>query len=134
MNENGIKITKKIIRALTAVSFLFFTAYQLFLMTKVTTGRAGRIIGIIIFSLITIASFLALAHSSNVKVVRIILLTVGIAANTLMKMTNIPVIFGALDFSNPPTVLSCVVFILSQAASLILIAYYLIIRRNQSIS
>ena len=133
MNGNGIKITKKIIRALTAVSFLFFVAYQLFLVTKIEEGRTGRIIGVFLYSLITLASFLALTSNSAVRIARIILFTVGLGGNFLVKLVNIPVYFGTLDFSYIPSVLRCAIYIFSQLGTLLILVYYLAIRRNQTI-
>lgn len=133
MNETSIKITKKIIRALTAVSFLLFTAYQLFLVTRIEEGRASRIIGITLFALITLSSFLSLTSNSAVRITRIVLLTAGLAGNMMMKLLNIPTIFGALNFSYIPSVLRCGIYILSQLGTLIILIYYLAIRRNKNI-
>ena len=133
MNESKIRTTKTIIRALTAASFLFFVAYQLFLVTKIEEGRAGRIIGIVLFSLITIASFLSLTGNSAVRIVRIVLLTAGLGGTFLMKLLNIPTYFGALSLSYIPSVLRCAIYVFAQLGTLIILVYYLAIRRNQSI-
>ena len=133
MKESSLKTKKVIIRSLTAVSFLLFIAYQVLVLTQTDDSRIGRIIGIVIFVLITAASFLALTHNRIVKVLRIILLTLGLSANFIIKLTNIPAVFGALDFSQIPSVLNCGVYIGAQLGTIILLAYYLIIRRNSKI-
>ena len=70
MKESTLKPVKTTIRILTGLSFLLFIAYQLFLMMQLPEQRFGRLIGIILYLFITVASFFALSHNRVIRVLR----------------------------------------------------------------
>ena len=122
------------VHVVTALLFLFFTAYQLFLLSEIFSNTVGRLIGIIIFLLITISSFMALSTVPVIRLIRSVLLTIGLLANFGLKLLNARMFFRSLDFSVPPTVLNCLVFVLSELAILILIVYYAVLRRIPAVN
>lgn len=131
MKESNLKTTKVIIRVITAVSFLLFTAYQAFLLVKLPLLREGRLIGIGIYVFITAASFLALVHFSRIRVLRSVLLLVGLLTLFVMRLLNAPGYVAMLTYSiNVPSVLNFAVYVVSQLCTLMLVVYYLVFRTN----
>ena len=130
MKESIIKNTtvQNIIKFSTALAFALFTLYQLFLTLLIETSRAGRIIGIVVYLLITLASFFGIVDNVPVRITRLILLMTGLTLLFAVRLLNAPVIFSSLDFNNVPSVLSFSVYILMQFGTLLLIAGYLILR------
>ena len=133
MKESTLKPVKTTVRILTGLSFLLFIAYQLFLMMQLPEQRFGRLIGIILYLFITVASFFALSHNRVIRVLRSVFFLSGFIALFLIKLLNLFPLFGSLDFSNTPSVLNCAVYVATQIGTLIFVLYYLIIRTNKKI-
>ena len=131
MKESTLKPVKTTVRILTGLSFLLFIAYQLFLMMQLPEQRFGRLIGIILYLFITVASFFALSHNRVIRVLRSVFFLSGFIALFLIKLLNLFPLFGSLDFSNTPSVLNCAVYVATQIGTLIFVLYYLIIRTNK---
>ena len=117
-----------IIRLLTAISFALFTLYQFILLFALDVSKIGRLMGIVCFLMITVAAFLTLSKYDLLLNLCSILLVVGLFLVFFIKLLNIPALFGILSFDNPPAVLNCAVFILSEAGAVILAVFYLTLR------
>ena len=125
------KILQFIIRLLTALAFSFFTVYQIVMLFAVDASKVGRLLGIICFLMITLASFFALGNKKVLLLLHMILLIAGLILNFLFKLMNVPAIFGNLDFSVTPYVLNFFVFILSQLGTILLAVYFLVVRNKK---
>lgn len=133
---SNVKNTKlsNAVHLLTALCFMFFTAYHLFLFVEVSSNRIGRILGILTFLLITVASFFALSPKPTFRIVRSVTMIVGLSLNFIIKLFNAPLLFGSLDFSDIPSVLNVFVYIFAQTAELLLLLFYLIFRHNSKLN
>lgn len=118
------------IRLLTALSFGLFAAYQIFLTFQIPENRIGRLIGIPFYLVLTIASFLMFADNRKAGIARTILFVGGMTLLVFVKLINIPVLFGNVNPSDPPSVMNCVVYVLSQLGAIGLIVYYITLRNS----
>ena len=118
------------IRLLTALSFGLFAAYQVYLTLQIEENRIGRLIGIPFYLVLTIASFLMFADNRKAGIARTILFVGGMTLLVFVKLINIPVLFGNVNPSDPPSVMNCVVYVLSQLGSICLIVYYITLRNS----
>nr|WP_316618378.1 hypothetical protein [uncultured Ruminococcus sp.] len=119
-----------IIKLITALSFALFTAYQIYLAVYIDTNRAGRLIGIVFYLLLTVASFLDFSEKDSVWVAHSVLMVGGLILLFTMRLLSIGTVFANVSFANPPSVLNAVVYILSQLGTLVLVAGYLMIRAD----
>ena len=129
--EDSILRNKKFqlfIRFVTAMSFALFTIYQIILVVKIEENRIGRLIGIGIFLLITVASFLGFSDKYGVWLAHAILFVGGLIVLFVMRILNLTTVFG--DMSSPGSVLNGTVYILSQVGALVLIAGYVALRAD----
>ncbi len=133
VKENNQKVKKIIIRVITALSFTLFVLYEVYILTLTDTQRSGRIMGIVVFLFITLASYMALIHRRVFRVLRMVLLIAGLLELFLMKLINVPAIFGSLNLKNTPSVLNCAIYVFAQLGTLILLFYYLAIRIKKKI-
>ena len=122
------------VNIITAVMFTLFTAYQIFLLIHIDAQRNGRLTGIILYLFLTAASFFALVHKPGIKFARSVLLIAGLLLLFGIRLINVPVIFGNLDFANTPSVLRCAVYVFSQLGTIALAIYYLLLRHNKRIN
>ena len=132
--EGSILTNRKlqfVIRLLTALAFAAFTFYQFILLFAIDTSRFGRTLGVVSFLLMTVASFLALSGKKKVQTVSSVILVIGLFTVFLIKLLNVPGMFGILSFSNPSSVLNCSVFILSEAGAVILAVFHLTLRNDR---
>ena len=85
---SNVKNTKlsNAIHLLTALCFMFFTAYHLFLFVEVSSNRLGRILGILTFLLITVASFFALSPKPTFRIVRSVTMIAGLSLNFILML------------------------------------------------
>ena len=113
------------IRLLTAISFALFTAHQTYLTIQIETARYGRLVAVICYLLITIASFLMFADNRKAANARTILFVVSMLFLVFYRLLSIPGLFGRLSTPDPVSVLSCVVYVLSQLGSIGLVVYYI---------
>lgn len=113
------------IRLLTSLSFALFTVYQVYLAVIIEQNRIGRLFGIAIYLMITIASFLMFVDNKKAGTARTILYVIGMLILIFYKMLNIPVLFGALDPSSTASVLNCTVFVLAQLGAIGLVVYFI---------
>ena len=79
------KIAQFIFKLITALSFLAFTVYQTYLAINIENNRTGRLIGIVVYLLISIASFLDISQKYNVWVAHIIIMVVGLLTLFIMR-------------------------------------------------
>ena len=119
-----------VINLTTALLFTLFTAYQCFLVFQIDAQRVGRILGIVVFSFLTAASVFALIPKPVFRLIGSVLLVVSLSAYFFLKLLSFQRIFGALNFSKPVTVLNAGVFIATELAVFVMLAYYLVLRRN----
>ena len=117
-----------VVRLLTALSFAIYTLYQVILMFAIEASRIGRAIAILCLAVITIASFFALSKKRKVLTACSVLLVIGLLLLFVVKLINIPGLFGALDFADPSTVLNCIVFVCSELAAVLLVFYLTLMR------
>ena len=136
MRKKDIRNNKirNFVNLFTALMFTLLTSYQIYLLVQISQNRTGRILGIISFALITIATFFALVPRKGFSIMRTVLLIAGLSLNIIIKIFNASAMFGMLDFAYTPTVLNCAVYVLSQAAELLLLLYYLVFRHNKKLS
>lgn len=125
------KVLQFIVRFLTALSFALFTFYQFILLLAVETSKTGRLLGIICFVMITVATFFSLSNKKGLLLMHMILLIGGLMMNFFIKLSNIPTIFSDLDFKVLPSVLCCLVYIFAQVGAVLLAAYFLAIRNKK---
>ena len=131
--ETSILRNKKfqfIVRLIASVSFVLFILYQFSLVFLIEANKVGRLVGIFFYILITVAAFLNFFDSNGVWLAHAILLIAGLVLLFAMRLLNLTIIFGELDFSSPPTVLNCMAYVLSQLGTLVLIAGYLVLRAS----
>lgn len=119
------------IRLLTAISFALFTAHQTYLTVQIETARYGRLVAVICYLLITIASFLMFADNRKAANARTILFVAGMLILVFYKLLNIPALFGKLSMSDPVSVLNCAVYVCAQLGSIGLVVYYITLRTNE---
>ena len=122
------------IRLLTAISFALFTAYQTYLTIQIATARFPRLSAVICYLLITIASFLMFADNRKAANARTILFVVSMLFLVFYRLLSIPGLFGRLSTPDPVSVLSCVVYVLSQLGSIGLVVYYVTLRTSEDFS
>lgn len=126
------KIAQFIFKLITALSFLAFTVYQTYLAINIENNRTGRLIGIVVYLLISIASFLDISQKYNVWVAHIIIMVVGLLTLFIMRLLNAGAVFEAVDPSYSPSVMYCTVYVLSQIGTLFIIVGYLMFRADLS--
>lgn len=118
------------LRLLTATSFALFTLYQIVLSVQIDTNRLGRMFGIGLYLLITVASFLDLSEKYSVWMVHSVLLVTGLLLLFAMRLINLPSMIGSMKPSDPASVLNGIVYILSQIGTLVLAGGYLMLRAD----
>ena len=119
-----------IIKLITALSFALFTAYQIYLAVNIDTNRAGRLIGIVFYLLLTVAAYLSFSEKDSVWTAHSVLTFAGLVLLFAMRLMNIGTVFGNLSFSKPATVLNAAIYILSQLGTLVLVAGYIMQRAD----
>ena len=67
-----------IIKLITALSFALFTAYQIYLAVNIDTNRAGRLIGIVFYLLLTVAAYLSFSEKDSVWTAHSVLTCSGV--------------------------------------------------------
>ena len=130
MNKKFLKHRKLqyTLKFLTAMCFLLFTAYQVYLLAEIPTTRPGRLTGIIFYAFITVASFLVFSHNTKVRVVRTVLMVAGLWLFFLVKLLNLAPLVSAIDPSEPYTILRFAEYVCTQVGLLVLLVEYLIAR------
>lgn len=118
------------INLFTALMFTLFTVYQSILIAETDASRVGGLFELLTFVFIIIASVFSLIPKPAFRIIRALLLVAGLLLNIIIKLVNIPVIFGNLDFSDTVSVLNCAVYVFAQTAELLLLVYYLFFRLN----
>lgn len=129
---------KTILKLIPALMFSLYTVYHIILLaqlagTDANANLSGRITGIVIVLIISVASWLAFIPKRSIRTVRMIMLSGALALTFILKIFNAEGIFKRLDFANIPSVLNCAVYILSQLAVLILLIYYILFRHNKKL-
>lgn len=125
------KILQYVVRFLTALSFALFTGYQFILLIAVNESKTGRLLGIISFLLITVGSFFSLGNKKAFLLLHMILLIGGLMMVFIIKLFNIPTVFGDLNFTVLPSVLCCLVYLFAQLGAILLAVYFLAIRNKK---
>ena len=125
----------KMFTALLFTLYSLYTIYHTFLfavkpVTGVNMNLFGRIADIIIVLIITIALWVELSHKKKNRKVRSIMLCGALSLSYILNFFNAVNIFSQLDFADTASVLSFVIFILSQTAILLFLIYYYAIRYN----
>ncbi len=133
---SNLKNTKisNVVHLLTALFFMLFIVYQLYLLVQINENRIGRILGIGTVLLITVASFLALIPKPAFRIIRSVTMIAGLSLIFLLKLLNAPAMIYRLDASNIPSVLNFVVYVFSQTGKLFLLLYYLVFRHNKKLN
>lgn len=124
------RAVQHVIKWIVALSFALFTFYQIILAIAIETNKVGRLIGIVFYLLLTLASFFVFSHEKKVKNVRSVLLVAGLLLLFVMRLLNVSSVFVNLDFGYAPSVLYCLVYVLSQLGALILPVGYLMTFRT----
>lgn len=119
------------IRLFTAISFALFTAYQIYMTVQSEAARYGRLIAVICYLVITIASFLMFSDNRKAAKARTILFVAGMLVLIFYKLMNIPGLFGKLSMSDPVSVMNCAVYVLAQLGSIGLVVYYVTLRTSE---
>lgn len=126
---------KKIIVFLTATMFALYLEYHIFLAVQLS-GKGNainmviRFIGIIVFLLISVASFFMLIpHPLFLLMHRLLMLT-GLTVNFIVKLLSVVILLKGLNFSSVPSVLNIAVFALSQIALFLLLQFFVILPRS----
>ncbi len=136
MNESYLRTykIKTIINIFTAVVFSLFIAYHTYLIFNTQANRLGRLLGIIAFLFLDFAAVFALIPRPAFRIARTVMLIAGLSLNFIFRLVNAGAVFGSLDFANIPSVLNCAIYVFTQAARLILLFYFLVIRRSQKLN
>ena len=136
MNEANLKTNRirTVVNLLTAVCFLLFIAYHIYLAVAIESNRAGRMVGLISYFLLALAAIFALIPKTVFRIVRTVLMIAGLFMNFAVRLTNAGAVFGRLDLSKTPSVLNGAVYVFSQLAVLLLMAYYLVLRHNKKLN
>ena len=132
--EGSIFANKKlqfVIKLLTALAFTILTLYQVVLLFAIDSARFGRSLGITCYIVITIACYLALGQKKKVQTASSVILVIGLFMLFLIKLINVPGLFGVLNFSVPTSVLNCSVYILSQMGAVLLAVFNLTLRHDR---
>ena len=124
------RVFQIVVRLIVALSFVLFTAYQVYLAIHIEQSRIGRLIGIGIYTLITVASILAIFYNDKCWTVHAVLMVIGLLLLFIVKLINLPAIFSMLSLGDTPSVLDGVIYFLSQLGTLLLIFGYLLPRAN----
>lgn len=119
---------------LTAVCFSLLVLYQSYLYVHIEASRFGRMLGIVSFLLLAVASVLAMIPRSVFSVLRVVLMAAGLGMNFALKLLNFHMIFSHLNFDVMPSVLNCGIYAFQQSAELILLFYYLVFRHNRKLN
>ena len=88
-------------------------------------------VGLISYFLLALAAVFALIPKTAFRIMRTVLMIAGLFINFAVRLTNAGAVFGRLDFSKTPSVLNGAVYVFSQLAVLLLLAYYLVLRHNK---
>lgn len=120
------------INLLTALFFSMFVAYKIYLMIVNPSDGAVRVMEIIPFLLIAVASFLGLISHKVFRLIRTVLLIAGVSLDFIIKLVDMITINGGLAFDNTPAALSSTIFLFSQLAELILLIY-LVFSHNEKL-
>lgn len=126
------KSVQFVIRLATALSFLLFSAYQIYVALQESENRLWRLIGVGFYLLITLASFLDFSEKSGLWTAHSVLLVAGLVLLFGIRLQNIPPIFGALNFSDGTTVLNCGVYLFTQLGTLGLAVAYILLLADVS--
>lgn len=122
------------IKWFTAVSFALYTVYRVILLMQSDRDIFIGVAGVIVFVIITVASFFALLHRGILRRLRSSLLTAGLVMNAILLLSNVTELFGSLNSADTATVLRFAVFVCSELSMLILLLYYLLIRQRSGAS
>ena len=118
------------IKIATALSFTLFLIYQVVLTVQIDTNRVGRLIGIGFYLLLTVASYLSFSEKYSVWIAHSVLFVAGLVMLFSMRLFNLSAFIEQLDFSNLPSVLNFLSYILPQIGTLVLVAGYLALRAD----
>lgn len=119
-----------LVRLVTALSFALFTAYQMFLASRMEATNIGRLAGVSLYLLLTVAAVLDFFHSNATWTARCVLLPISLLLLFAFRLTNAAAIFGNLSFSSIPSILNLAVYIFTQLGTLALAFGYIIVRSN----
>ena len=133
MKESSLKTAKTFVRLVTALSFVIYTAYQIFLVVQVSAQRTGRLIGVTFYVIITVASILALIYRPGIRIVRSVMFVVGFMLLFIMRMLSALSMFDYLDFSRMYTVLTVASYVATELGTLLLAIYYLAVRTRKNV-
>lgn len=130
MNKKFLKsrITQYTLKFLTAICFLLFTAYQVYLLAEIPTTRPGRLTLIVFYAFITVASFLVFSHNTKVRVLRTVLMVAGLWLLFLVRLLNLAPFVDLMDPAKPHTILNFAQYVCTQVGTLVLLVEYLIAR------
>lgn len=136
MNEANLKTNRirTVVNLLTAVCFLLFIAYHIYLAVAIEANRVARMVGLISYFLLALAAVFALIPKTAFRIMRTVLMIAGLFMNFAVRLTNAGAVFGRLDLSKTPSVLNGAVYVFSQLAVLLLLAYYLVLRHNKKLN
>lgn len=118
--------TQLFVRLFTALSFLLFTAYQVYLAVNIEENRVGRLIGVSLYALITLASFFAFSEKRAFRVTRSILLVFSLMSLFVIRLFNLPALFRSLQNANATAALNFLIYFCSQLGTVVLLVGYLI--------
>lgn len=121
-----------LIRLVTAMSVALFTAYQIFLTSRMEATNIGRMIGVALYFMMTVAAVLDFFHMNTTWTARCVLLVIGLFLLFAFRLTNAAAIFGNLSFSYVPSVLNLAVYIFTQLGTLALAFGYIIVRSSMN--
>lgn len=121
-----------LVRLVTALSFALFTAYQMFLASRMEATNIGRLAGVSLYLLLTVAAVLDFFHTNATWTARYVLLPIGLLLLFAFRLTNAAAIFGNLSFSSISSVLNLAVYIFTQLGTLALAFGYIIVRSSMN--
>ena len=116
------------VRLFTALPFLLFTAYQFFMAVQIETNRLGRLIGLVLYMFLTIASFFVFTHNYLFRITRTILLITALTMLFVIRILNLPALINSFDISHPVSVLNGILYVITQIETLVLLADYMVAR------
>ncbi len=130
MNNSFLKNRKFqfTIRLFTALCFALLTAYQIFAAIKTDESRGGRIILIVLFTAITVASFFVLSRKPAIRTARSVILVTALFLIFVIKLVDLNYYFSRLDISYKPSILFFAKYVFEQIGVLVLVVEYLIAR------
>ena len=117
------------VRLVTALSFAFFTAYQIYTAMQTASNRTGRLIGVCLYLTITLAAFFSFSYSPRLQNARSIMMLVSLSLLFMIRLINLPALLRNPVFANLPSFLNFAAYVLPQIGTVVITVMWVRRRR-----